>query len=218
TLGSSAFSRLYSIYPSRSFVCAPPWTTFAVITAPFATKTSVAKICGVWRSMYGPSTTRANLRRTSTRTTIVTILQLLRAVNPPRVLPFLSVLSALLMLIAAVMPFLGCTFFPPRPSATPCGCRLQVLPASDRQRVPRRTVAVAAKTAVLQAATARTVLRHAAALQHLKLDGVQTSPQISAVANSRETSISSSRFCLISISREAKVCRYSSSTCPKSRA
>ncbi|CAK9104826.1 unnamed protein product, partial [Durusdinium trenchii] len=199
TLGSSAFSRLYSIYPSRSFVCAPPWTTFAVITAPFATKTSVAKICGVWRSMYGPSTTRANLRRTSTRTTIVTILQLLRAVNPPRVLPFLSVLSALLMLIAAVMP-------------------LQVLPASDRQRVPRRTVAVAAKTAVLQAATARTVLRHAAALQHLKLDGVQTSPQISAVANSRETSISSSRFCLISISREAKVCRYSSSTCPKSRA
>ncbi|CAK9104830.1 unnamed protein product, partial [Durusdinium trenchii] len=150
TLGSSAFSRLYSIYPSRSFVCAPPWTTFAVITAPFATKTSVAKICGVWRSMYGPSTTRANLRRTSTRTTIVTILQLLRAVNPPRVLPFLSVLSALLMLIAAVMP-------------------LQVLPASDRQRVPRRTVAVAAKTAVLQAATARTVLRHAAALQHLSL-------------------------------------------------
>ncbi|CAK9104831.1 unnamed protein product, partial [Durusdinium trenchii] len=141
TLGSSAFSRLYSIYPSRSFVCAPPWTTFAVITAPFATKTSVAKICGVWRSMYGPSTTRANLRRTSTRTTIVTILQLLRAVNPPRVLPFLSVLSALLMLIAAVMP-------------------LQVLPASDRQRVPRRTVAVAAKTAVLQAATARQLCHH----------------------------------------------------------
>lgn len=87
------------------------------------------------------------------------------------------------MLIAAVMPFLGCTFFPPRPSATPCGCRLQVLPASDRQRVslayahtnaatpprprcpkihprPRRTVAVAAKTAVLQAATARQLCHH----------------------------------------------------------